>query len=427
MASKKTLTTAVEVDTDRAQRNLKELGDTAEKTGRDLKDAGGDTETLERATKDAAVDVDRLADELRNTGKVTQEFGDDTKRVGDRIEDTYDTVESGAMGTASSIGEAFGEGGDIQSGLGSAAEAVESFAEMFGPAGLIVSFIGGAAIGALTRFLDKSNEVSEEVKARAADIADALLEMNGKLTDAYAEEQILEWIKTNGAAYDAITRVEGGVDKLTAVYKGDKVALNQLVRQLEELIRTDEAHLQAIKDKVAETGYATKAQQRDYQQTKQNISATKESIAAITDEASGIRTATETYQRQEGYLNRNTEMKNRNAAASRNAADEQRRLATAAYDANSALRQGGVGGTSSRRPSSNAGGGPIAAGEPSWVGEYGKELFVPDTAGTIVPQHDLRRGGGGGTVVVNVTTNDPDRMAVKTAQALRRAQFRQGR
>ena len=73
------------------------------------------------------------------------------------------------------------------------------------------------------------------------------------------------------------------------------------------------------------------------------------------------------------------------------------------------------------------GGGPVAGRWPITVGEYGKELFVPSTDGQIIPQHDLRRGvGGGGTVVVNVTTSDPDRMAAHTVRALRRARFRQG-
>ena len=140
MASKKTLTTAVEVDTDKAQKNLRKLGEQAEDTAKDLERASGDTEKLEKASRDAAVDVDKLADELRNSGKQTQDFADDTHKAGITIEDTYDKVEGGAHGTASAIGEAFGEGGGLQSGLGSATEAVESFAEMFGPAGMLVSF-----------------------------------------------------------------------------------------------------------------------------------------------------------------------------------------------------------------------------------------------------------------------------------------------
>lgn len=48
-----------------------------------------------------------------------------------------------------------------------------------------------------------------------------------------------------------------------------------------------------------------------------------------------------------------------------------------------------------------ASGGPVGANRPYVVGERGPELFVPDTAGTIVPNHAM----GGGTV--NVTVNMP--------------------
>jgi phage-related minor tail protein len=48
-----------------------------------------------------------------------------------------------------------------------------------------------------------------------------------------------------------------------------------------------------------------------------------------------------------------------------------------------------------------ANGGRPPVGRPSIVGERGAELFVPDRAGTIIPNHQL--GGMGGTnIVVNV-------------------------
>jgi hypothetical protein len=43
-----------------------------------------------------------------------------------------------------------------------------------------------------------------------------------------------------------------------------------------------------------------------------------------------------------------------------------------------------------------ADGGRPPVGKASWVGEEGAELFVPDTAGTIVPQSAMSLGGGGG-------------------------------
>ena len=46
-----------------------------------------------------------------------------------------------------------------------------------------------------------------------------------------------------------------------------------------------------------------------------------------------------------------------------------------------------------------ANGGRPPVGRPSVVGERGPELFVPDSSGTIVPNHEL---GGSTNVVVNV-------------------------
>ena len=43
-------------------------------------------------------------------------------------------------------------------------------------------------------------------------------------------------------------------------------------------------------------------------------------------------------------------------------------------------------------------GGPVGAGRPYMVGERGPELFVPRTAGTIIPNHAM----GGANVTVNV-------------------------
>jgi hypothetical protein len=48
-------------------------------------------------------------------------------------------------------------------------------------------------------------------------------------------------------------------------------------------------------------------------------------------------------------------------------------------------------------------GGSINAGQPAVVGERGRELFVPSTSGTIIPNHDL---GGGMNITFNIQAND---------------------
>jgi len=50
-----------------------------------------------------------------------------------------------------------------------------------------------------------------------------------------------------------------------------------------------------------------------------------------------------------------------------------------------------------------ANGGRPPVGRASIVGERGPELFVPDTAGTIIPNHQL--GGGGGAMASNIVVN----------------------
>ena len=57
----------------------------------------------------------------------------------------------------------------------------------------------------------------------------------------------------------------------------------------------------------------------------------------------------------------------------------------------------------------SAAGGPLQAGQPSVVGEHGRELFVPSSAGRVlsVPQSKAAVGGGGGVTVmqtINVST-----------------------
>ena len=69
------------------------------------------------------------------------------------------------------------------------------------------------------------------------------------------------------------------------------------------------------------------------------------------------------------------------------------------------------------------GGGPVAHGQPYIVGEAGPELFVPNGAGQIIPNHELPAAGGV-SITINGDVTDPDRFARKVEQALNRAAAR---
>ncbi len=61
--------------------------------------------------------------------------------------------------------------------------------------------------------------------------------------------------------------------------------------------------------------------------------------------------------------------------------------------------------TSATGTKARATGGPVTAGEPYIVGEIGKELFIPNTSGTIIPNNKLESSGksSGSTVNLNLT------------------------
>jgi tape measure domain-containing protein len=93
-----------------------------------------------------------------------------------------------------------------------------------------------------------------------------------------------------------------------------------------------------------------------------------------------------------------------------------------------------VGAIRSQQYTGRATGGPVASGTPYIVGEQGRELFVPSTAGTIIPNGQMGGGAGGGTTVnFNITANDTqgfDDLLIKRrgliTQVIRDAQLERG-
>ena len=71
-----------------------------------------------------------------------------------------------------------------------------------------------------------------------------------------------------------------------------------------------------------------------------------------------------------------------------------------------------------------ASGGQVQAGVPYTVGEQGREMFVPNTNGVVVPHGALNAGGGGGGVVVNLypRTMPTERELIDLINGIRRKQ-----
>ena len=62
-------------------------------------------------------------------------------------------------------------------------------------------------------------------------------------------------------------------------------------------------------------------------------------------------------------------------------------------------------------------GGPVSANKPYIVGERGPELFMPTSAGTIIPNHEMGLGGGSGPTNVTYNINATDAQSFKTMLA----------
>ena len=86
---------------------------------------------------------------------------------------------------------------------------------------------------------------------------------------------------------------------------------------------------------------------------------------------------------------------------------------------------GSSGGSAATVGGGRAMGGPVQAGVPYYVGEAGKELFVPQNAGSIVPNHALAGAGAGGntfniTVRVDGGEYDEERLAREVGKVVKR-------
>ena len=78
-------------------------------------------------------------------------------------------------------------------------------------------------------------------------------------------------------------------------------------------------------------------------------------------------------------------------------------LGTLAKIGLSAFGGGGVNTTLTGTEGSFAEGGAVRGGMPITVGERGRELFVPSTNGTIIPNHEM---GNGMNITFNIQAND---------------------
>lgn len=449
MASQR-LRTDVEVDASGAVKGLTDLGTSADR---------------------AATDVQALAKELRQSERPMKSFGDtadaagdDVERTGRRVEDAMDDSRDSVTGAASAMGEAFGQGGSATDAAGSFSEVVESISESFGPFGPAVALAGGFIIGMFTQ----ASQKADELRQKAHDVFDELVAGSGVLDAAYRQQAIQQFVKDNGDLVETVGRLLGpqGLKDLGDAVGGNDAAYQSLNRRVETtlaqmkqqkrdlealtlagtpLTAQQQTQLENINDqipvyedlnnKIDENAGVMGEAHHELQLFNGMMGVASSSMGAYTQSVTTNATA---LQRDIGWQLQQTSALY-DAATAAAVARRNVELLNAAYASRAARGDAPEGPASyiegvgwvynsgpkrGQRVPGRAAGGPVEAGTAYRVGEYGAETFVPATDGTIVPG-----GTTGGTVTVNqtVVTNDPVRVAQRTAEALRRQAWRTGR
>lgn len=139
-------------DTDRAERDLDNLADSAQDAGRNLRDLGSDAERAERGMRSVGDGADRAA---RETDSAMGEIRDTSRGAANEMAAGFD--------------------GSFGSIIGGLQGMVSEFGMSFGPGAMAGFMIGAAAIGAISSQVTKAKEAVTE---RVEGLRDRIRELN---------------------------------------------------------------------------------------------------------------------------------------------------------------------------------------------------------------------------------------------------------
>lgn len=394
--SRQKLVTDVVVDSSQATRGLKDLGQAADRAG---------------------VDVEQLAKELKTSERTIRDAGDTADRTGDRIGDAFDNTKDSGLGAASALGEAFGSGGSAADALGSMGEVVESVAESFGPWGGAIAVAGGAIIGMFAA----ASKKAEELKQRAQEVFDALVEGSGVLDEAFRKQAIADFIKNNEELVEQVGQLLGprGLKDLGDAVSGDQEAYQKLNREVETRLAQMKRESNDLAALVQSGTPLTQQQRQRLELLNDQIPVYEDLNTKIDEQAGAVENATGMLSLYNGMTSTATQLEGNYTQALKDTIEQ---LKLKAKYPGTTITQTGTG-QRGIKAGERAAGGPVSAGTPYVVGEYGKELFVPAQNGTIVPGVP---SAAPVTVYQTIVSNDPVRVAQQTASALRRQRWRTG-
>jgi hypothetical protein len=355
-----------------------------EKTGDALGKLPGEATKAARGVGDSA---QRMSRDIRSGG-------DDIERSAHRVDDAFDRTGESAFSAATQIGEAMGPGGDAASAVGGFTNVLEEVSGSFGPIGVAAAVAGAAILSGVAGALQATKQRAEDFRAKVEEMYGSLIEGKGKLDQAYADQQMQSWIRENrDLAKQLESQMPGSLKLVNEAMAGNEEAYRTLTAQVEQQIGALNAQRSA-------GGQLRPELQRQYD-------ALVVLQGQLQNNSSALGQAREDYRLY--------------GLSVGNAADEQARLNRLASQFPGTTVSGGKGGRGIK-PGERAAGGPVTAGAPYVVGEYGKELFIPAQNGTIVPNG--APAAASVTVIQNITTGDPMIVAARTAEALRRYAFR---
>ncbi|CCH79087.1 hypothetical protein BN12_40057 [Nostocoides japonicum T1-X7] len=317
------------LNADRAERDLKSLGDAADSAQRDLHDLTQDTgktgdrlDDLGRDAKETAQKVDSAFDSIARSSKskfrapVDEDVSHFKDKMGEVHEESSDTAR-----------EMFASFSDVSSLQDAAQEIAANVGGLFGPIGLA---IGGALSVGIATFTQKWSEAKEKVKEQTASIVALMQEAGGQIRGSDLADAVSQAITADpkafadtkkrltdlGLSWQDYYRAQAGdtdaAGRFTAALRSQIDALNGQLGPLDqvsaahgrwaELSQVGGQNTQALAERLR----ALQGVQGDVQSTTQALtdaqslynditSATDKTAAALNDEYAALADSTDVY------------------------------------------------------------------------------------------------------------------------------------